>query len=137
MNAFISESHGIMTAPVLINPAKLYLSALFSINIYIAQTAMLFKNLQFLKVNFFIYTGVCHIYPPCRRKRIVSLFFGRDVRTRLGVAISEVFGAPVFHIKIGALSALPKDTTSKLVDLFSTTFRKCQAPSREAVDTVF
>ena len=35
------------------------------------------------------------------------------------------------------LSALPKDTTSKLAGLFSTTSHKCQAPSREAIDTIF
>ena len=35
------------------------------------------------------------------------------------------------------LSALPKDTTSKLAGLFSTTSHKCRAPSREAVDTIF
>ena len=43
-----------------------------------------------------------HIYPPFTRKRIVSLYFGRHVRTRLGVAIFEVSGPPVFHIKAGA-----------------------------------
>ena len=42
-----------------------------------------------------------HIYPPFTRKRIVSLYFGRDVCTRLGVAIFEVSGPPVFHIKAG------------------------------------
>ena len=35
---------------------------------------------------------IVHIYPPFTRKRIVSLHFGRDVCTRLGVAISEMFG---------------------------------------------
>ena len=35
------------------------------------------------------------------------------------------------------LSTLPKDTTSKLTGLFSTTSSKCQASSREAVDTIF
>ena len=35
------------------------------------------------------------------------------------------------------LSALPKDTTSKLAGLFSTTSHKCQPPSREAIDTIF
>ena len=43
-----------------------------------------------------------HFYPPFTRKRIVSLYFGRDVRTRLGVAIFEVSGPPVFHIKAEA-----------------------------------
>ena len=35
------------------------------------------------------------------------------------------------------LSALPKDTTSELAGLFSTTSHKCRAPSREAADTIF
>ena len=34
------------------------------------------------------------------------------------------------------LSALPKDTTSELAGLFSTTSHKCRAPSREAIDTI-
>ena len=41
------------------------------------------------------------ITPPFTRKRMVSLCFGRYVRIRLGVAISEVSGPPVFHIKVG------------------------------------
>ena len=48
--------------------------------------------------------------------------FWTQVRTRLGVAISEVSVSPVFHIKVGRpFSALPKDTTSELVGLFSKT----------------
>ena len=35
------------------------------------------------------------------------------------------------------LSALPKDTTSELAGLFSTTCHKCRAPSREAADAIF
>ena len=35
------------------------------------------------------------------------------------------------------LSALPKDTTSELAGLFSTTSHKCRTPSREAIDTIF
>ena len=38
------------------------------------------------------------------RESDVLLSFERDVRTRLGVAVSEVFGLPVFHIKAGASS---------------------------------
>ena len=45
---------------------------------------------------------ICHFYPPFTRKRVVSLYFGREVRTRLGVAFFEVYGPPVFHIKAGA-----------------------------------
>ena len=35
------------------------------------------------------------------------------------------------------LSALPKDTTSELAGLFSTTSPKCRTPSREAADAIF
>ena len=49
----------------------------------------------------------CHIYPPFTRKRIVSLYFGRDVRIRLGVTISELSGPPVFHIKVEASREKP------------------------------
>ena len=48
----------------------------------------------------FLFCFICHIYPPFTRKRIVSLYFGREVRTRLGVAFFEVYGPPVFHIKV-------------------------------------
>ena len=50
-----------------------------------------------LQRAFFIW----HIYPPFTRKRIVSLYFGRDVRSRLGVAIFEMSWQHVFHIKAG------------------------------------
>ena len=46
---------------------------------------------------FFIY----HIYSSFTRKQIVLLCFGWYVRTRLGVAISEMSQPPVFHIKVG------------------------------------
>ena len=41
---------------------------------------------------------------PClfTRKPIELLYFGRDVCTRLEVAISEVSGSSVFHIQAGA-----------------------------------
>ena len=56
------------------------------------------------KENFtvlFYFCFICHFYPPFTRKRIVSLYFGREVRTRLGVAFFEVYVSPVFHIKVG------------------------------------
>ena len=37
------------------------------------------------------------------RKRIVTLYFGREVRTRLGVVFFKVYGPPVFYIKVGRL----------------------------------
>ena len=52
-------------------------------------------------IGFILFCFICHIYPPFTRKRIVSLYFGREVRTRLGVAFFEVYGSPVFHIKVG------------------------------------
>ena len=88
---------------------------------------------------FFFFFFICHFYPPFTRKRIVSQYFGRDVRTRLGVAFFEVLWATCLPHKGGGipLSALPKDTTSELAGLFSTTSHKCRAPSREAIDTIF
>ena len=56
---------------------------------------------------------ICHIYPPFTRKRIVSLYFGREVRTRLGVAFFEVYGPPVFHIKVGASRLVPCPRTQQ------------------------
>ena len=56
-------------------------------------------NIDSMQFDFFCFS--CHIYPPFTRKRIVSLYFGREVRTRLGVAFFEVYGPPVFHIKVG------------------------------------
>ena len=50
------------------------------------------KNKLFIKLQkCFVFCFICHIYPPFTRKRIVSLYFGREVRTRLGVAFFEVF----------------------------------------------
>ena len=58
--------------------------------------------LKKLKKYLFFFCFICHFYPPFTRKRIVSLYFGREVCTRLGVAFFEVYGPPVFHIKAGA-----------------------------------
>ena len=62
-----------------------------------------------------------------------------DEMSRSEVAISEVSGPSVFNITVGSvpLKVLPKDTTSELAGLFSTTFPKFRAPSREAVNTIF
>ena len=46
---------------------------------------------------FFVY----HIYPAFTRKRIGLLCFGRYVDARLEVAIFEVSGPPVYHMKVG------------------------------------
>ena len=59
-------------------------------------------QLQIFSPAFFLYFFIYHIYPPFTRKQIVSLYFGRCVRTRLIVAISKVSGPPVFHIKMEA-----------------------------------
>ena len=48
-----------------------------------------------------LFCFVGHFYPPFTRKRIVLLYFGREVRTRLGVTFFEVSGPPVFHVKVG------------------------------------
>ena len=66
------------------------------------RVRFLSKFIKFFRVQKICYV-VYHIYPPFTRKRIVSLCFGRYVHTRLGVAISEVSGPPVFHTKMGCL----------------------------------
>ena len=89
--------------------------------------------------KFFFSFYIVDIYTTFTRKQIASLSFGRDFCTHLGVVFSEVCGPSVFHTKGGGLplSALPKDTTGNLAGLFSTTFLKCRAPSREAENTIF
>ena len=54
------------------------------------------------ETNCIVLYCVVHIYLPFTSKRIVSLYFGREVSARLGVAISEMSGPPVFHIKAEA-----------------------------------
>ena len=76
-------------------------------SIFNAKNTFVFANLFLKALLKFVYGPqsifvFVHIYPPFTRKRIVSLYFGRDVRTRLGVAIFEVSGPPVFHIKAEA-----------------------------------
>ena len=56
---------------------------------------------------------IVHIYPPFTRKRIVSLYFGREVRTRLEVTISDMSGLPVFHIKAEASRLVPCPRTQQ------------------------
>ena len=54
--------------------------------------------LAFPIMTFFI----AYFYPSFTGRRIVLQSFGRDVRTRLQVAISEMSGPLVFHIRVGA-----------------------------------
>ena len=45
---------------------------------------------------------ICSYLSSIHEKANCIAIFGRDVRTRLGVAIVEVSGPPVFHIKAEA-----------------------------------
>ena len=80
-----------------------------------------------------------HTYPLFTRKQIVSLQFWTERPHSLGSCHLRYVWATCFPHKGGGvpLSALPKDTTSELAGLFSTTSPKCQAPSRKAVDTIY
>ena len=40
---------------------------------------------------------ICHFYSPFTRKRIVSLYFGREVRTRLGAEFTSRGITITFH----------------------------------------
>ena len=78
---------------------------------------------------------MCHIYSPFRRKRCIPMFWTVSPHS-LGSCHFRVTCLP--HKGGGVpLSALPKDTTSELAGLFSTTSHKCRAPSREAIDPIF
>ena len=89
--------HRLLSLKVLL-PGFLSLVLLASI-VIVSQ----FENIQLNKdlKREFCFCFICHFYPPFTRKRIVSLYFGREVRTRLGVSFFEVYGPPVFHIKVG------------------------------------
>ena len=82
---------------------------------------------------FFVNVVIVHVYFPFT---MVSLSFGLDVRTWLGVAIVWATRLPRKGGGI-PLCALLKDTTIELAGLFSTTPPKRRASSREAVDTIF
>ena len=81
---------------------------------------------------------IVHIYPPFTRKQIVSLYLD-GTSDKLGSChFRNVWTTCLPHKGEGILlNTLPKDTTSELTGLFSTTSPKCRAPSREAVDTIF
>ena len=69
--------------------------------LYVSVIFQIIYSIIFKLYVFAVYFYICHIYPPFTRKRIVSLHFGGDLRTRLGVAVSVLSGQPVFHIKAG------------------------------------
>ena len=74
------------------------------------KTHMQRSQMKIMSITFYLF--VCHIYPSFTRKRIVSLYFGREVRTHLGVDIS-VSRPPVFHIKVGASRKVPCPRTQQ------------------------
>ena len=77
-------------------------------------------------------------YLSFTRKQIVSLLFWTGRPHSLGsFHFRGVWATCLPHKGSVPLSALPKDTTSELACLFATTSPKYQAPSREAVDTIF
>ena len=65
------------------------------------------------------------------------VFYGRMLFLSLILSSEEKLGTCLPHKSGGdLLSALPKDPTSELAGLFSTTSLECRAPSTEAVDTI-
>ena len=74
------------------------------------------KNDRFvLERDLTVYLFIVHVYPSFTRKRIVSLSFGCDVRTRLGVAIFSrcMSGPPIFHKKVGPSRSVPCPRTQQ------------------------
>ena len=83
-------------------------------------------------ITFFL---ICYIYPPFTRNRCILMFWSVSPHS-LGSCHFRVTCLP--HKGRGVpLSSLPKDTTSELAGLFSTTSHKCRSPSREAIDNIF
>ena len=85
-----------------------------------------------MKMFFFI----CHIYP--RESELYRYVLGGMSAFAWELPFSWCLG----HLsstqrRSVPLSALPKDTTSELAGLFSTTSFECRVPSREAVNTIF
>ena len=71
-----------------------------------SNAAAFYPRYIYFLFYFFVLFYFCLFYLPylstIYKKRIVSLCFGRNVRTRLGDAIFEMSGPPLFHIKVGA-----------------------------------
>ena len=82
---------------------------------------------------------ICYIYPPFTRKRIAALCFWTVSPHSLESCHFRGFWVTCLPHKDGGvpLSALSKNTTSELAGLFSTTFPKCQAPTKGSCEYHF
>ena len=115
-------------------------------NLPLSRQGVAFASLDSLLIHYLVIWindslpsyRIVHVHPPFTRKRIVPLYFGQDVRTRLGVASFQISGPPVFHIKVGRLvKFLAQEHNKRTCRLVLHNLSKCQAPSKEAVDTIF
>ena len=70
-------------------------SAVIKLNVITFFHAVLFLFFVFLFLFYLPYLSSIHEKANC------IAILGREVRTRLGVAFFEVYGPPVFHIKVG------------------------------------
>ena len=95
---------------------------------------MLTKN-DYLKI-FFLYCS--YLSSIHEKANCIAIFWTGRPHSLGSCHFRDVWATCLPHKGGGIpLSALPKDTTSELAGLFSTISHKCQAPSREAVDTIF
>ena len=94
------------------------------------------------EVSFYV-LFICIVYCPClsfnHKKADCIAIFRPERPHSLGSCHFRGVGATCLSHKGGGvpLSALPKDTTSELADLFSTSSPKCRAPGRKVVNTIF
>ena len=97
--------------------------------------------LAFNTINkIFIYLFIFFICPDFETANCIAVFWTGSPHSLGRYHFRNVWATCLSH-KGGVvpLSALPKDTTSELAGLFSTTFLflKCRAQSKETVDTSF
>ena len=88
-------------------------------------------------LNFFF--CICSFLSSIHKKaNCIAIFWTGRPHSLGSCLFRDVWATCLPHKGRGVpLSALPKDTTSELAGLFSTTSHKCRAPSREAADTIF
>ena len=96
-------------------------------------------SLRFSMFNFFVFLFyLSHLSFIHEKANCIAILWTGSPHS-LGSCLFRGLWATCLPHKGGGipLSALPKDTISKLAGLFSTTSHKCRAPSREAANAIF
>ena len=107
--------------------------------LYLLSPAVSMKLLSWTSSQIMYVCMYCSYLSSIHEKaNCIAIFWTRRPHSLGSCHFRDVWATCLPHKGGGVpLSALPKDTTSEPANLFSTTSHKCQAPSREAVDTIF